>query len=104
MMPAVGSTAIDVFRDVQDRIGKLESVVAAFFRFDARSNRIIVTTLLPDFNHFADEQLSNVEVGLIRAYNDFAFDFETIHLKDRDPYSFVPADASVVVDRLKSLK
>lgn len=105
-MPAVGATPIDVVREFQRQVTRLEHmepVVAAFVQYDSRGNRLTVTTLLKEFDPVAEDQLASIEVGLAHAFQDFAFDFVTIHLQGRDPALFRPAESSnalLVVDRM----
>ena len=100
-MPAVGYTPIDVAREFQHRVAKLEPVVAAFLQYDQRGNRLTVTTLMENFDHAAEDQLASVEVFLNHTFEDYAFDFSTIHLQGRDPSQFMPAEGGslMVFDR-----
>jgi len=98
-MPAVGSSVVDVLRELQYRFAKLEPVVAAYLQYDPRGNRIAITTLLEDFDPDVEARIANVEVFVNQTYEDFAFTFDTVHLKGRDPAMFERPGASLLVDR-----
>lgn len=98
-MPAVGATVIDVQRELQLRVEKLEPVVATFLDYDQRRNRVVVTTLLDDYDDAAEEQLASIELHLHRSFKDYDFDFSTIHLCGRDPKTLIPETALVVFAR-----
>ena len=98
-MLVVGATVTDVGREFQTRVERLEPVVAAFMWYDARANRVSITTLLDEIDHAAEEHLASVELHLNRSFQDFSFDFQTIHLKGRNPDDFVESEHAVMLVR-----
>jgi hypothetical protein len=99
-MPAVGHTALNVAQEFQYRAAKLEPVVLAYMAYEPRTNCISITTVLDDFDNAAEEQLANIKLHLLDTFQDFAFDFSTIHLHGRDLKQFMPdGQAMVMVER-----
>lgn len=97
-MRAVGSTPVDVLRELQHRFMTIEPVAACML-YDARSNRIAVTTLLEDFDADVEARIAEIELWVCTTYEEFSFDFDTVHLRGRDPAQFVrPGAASLLVD------
>ena len=104
-MRAVGFNPVDIGREFQVRVGALERVLAAFLEYDSRTNRIAITTLLDRFDSPTENQLATIELELNRTYQDYGFQFSTIHLLGRALESFVPgAQAMVLIDRTRGLQ
>jgi hypothetical protein len=99
-MPAVGYTPLDVLRELQHRFEKFEPVVGAYMRHESRGNRITVTSLLQDFHPPIEAEIAKVEVFINQMFEDYAFDFVTVHLKGRDPSTFIrPSDTALLGGR-----
>ncbi len=93
----MGATAIDVAREFQVRLNKLEHVVAvAFVEYLPARSQLRLTTLLHTDDPEAERQLAQAELDIEDAFREFPLEFSTVHLRGRDPKEFIPDGAFVI--------
>ncbi len=98
-MQIVASRLGDVIDEFAQHIADVPRVVAAYCTVEMDPPKIHIWTLLDAREEVTEETLAGAEQKLSQSFPQVAFDFTTIHLRDRGPAQFIPEGATPIVIR-----
>lgn len=99
-MQTMGATAMDVAREFQMRLEKVQQILAAaFVEYIPSRNQFMVSTLIDEEDPAAERELAQIELDIEEAFREFSLDFSTVHLRGRKIEEFIPAEALVIYRR-----
>lgn len=98
-MHTVGASVVEIGNQFLYQVTQLPPVVAAFVEYDSRRNQITLSTLLDKDDPDIEQELARIELALEQRFEDYPFDFSTVHLRGRNPEQFIPNDAALTFRR-----